>query len=197
MGDHWACRIPMKFTKHCLGLIWLLTPISLLLAQKAPAVPKDLALQIVKDDPEVKESLKIQPDGSTTALTVKTMHLAVDGKATFYVRATPDSGRCGDHDRCLVFIYSKTANQYQLLLEEHAGALTGLKTITKGYHDLLLRDDVTGFETLYRTFKFDGKRYKAVKCFTSGELDLRPVDTPQDCESVNEIYPVKDNPVER
>lgn len=68
------------------------------------------------------------------------------------------------------YVYQKMPQSYSLLLGETAYDLTARKSTTNGYRDLL--GESQGAATLFRVYKYDGKRYKEAECWRE-ETDKR------------------------
>lgn len=128
-------------------------------------LPKELILQMARDDDEVKSSLQEQ-GGNTVKFAAKNfraelLDLNRDGKPEWFITgSSPDF--CGNRT-CWSAIYREMAGKYELLL---ANGAVPLSTFTNGYKDLEV-----GFGPWIPTiYTYDGKHYKKGYDFTLDQI---------------------------
>ena len=158
--------------KFILALMFVLGCFSIGLAQsgkKATAQEKkDLFQLISKNDAMIVEGIR---DGGLVAanlakeMTVKKIDLNKDGQPE-YIVVIENGYLCGAHGNCTNRVYRKTGSEYQQLLAENGEILTLEKTSTNNFRDLRLEGSNTAFESSGTVYKFDGKTYKAIECYT-------------------------------
>jgi len=129
---------------------------------------KDLFQLISKNDAMIVEGIKdggLKADNLAKEMSVKKIDLNKDGQPE-YIVVIENGYLCGAHGNCTNRVYRKTGSEYQQLLAENGEILTLEKTSTNNFRDLRLEGSNTAFESSGTVYKFDGKTYKAIECYT-------------------------------
>lgn len=132
---------------------------------KIAKLPKELVLQMARDDKEIKSGLRKHGGNAVRFaaknFTAELIDLNRDGKPEWFISGT-SSDYCGNRV-CWEKIYREVAGKYELLLGDRA---VPLNTFTNGYRDLEV-----GFGPYIPTiFTYDGKRYKKGYNFTLNQI---------------------------
>lgn len=129
-------------------------------------VPQAIVQQLFKDD-ELKDALEYKHEytieGLSKRLVAELIDLNGDGKLELSVHGINDI--CGAAN-CASWIYHKTTNGYQLLLD--AGSIQNVKpqrTFTNGYRDIITSMHGSAFDSDLSLYTFDGKMYRLKACF--------------------------------
>ena len=108
-------------------------------------------------------------DGLNKSVDVQAIQLAA-GSRQILVRG---SGLClCGAQNCLFWIYRKTGNRYELLLTG-AGSRkvrAGQKSV-KGYRDVITESHASAYETIFRTYRYDGSQYQLERCVSRAYYD--------------------------
>ena len=128
-------------------------------------VRTQLFKQVLADFKDLRECLEQEQDGVRTAqenMSVETRDLNRDGVPEYEVQM---SGACFcGAVNCSIYMYRKTAQGFEVILDEAAGlGVEVLKTSSNGYSDLLVEARDTAATRAETTYKFDGKQYREAK----------------------------------
>ena len=161
---------PAKNREQALALVCAVS-VSLALVVKPTAaqkrrtvrVPKEIVQQLIKDE-EIRELIRLRPDGSAENLVAESIDLNRDGEPELEVHGI-GVGICGAAN-CPTWIHSKVGTGYQLLLD--AGSIQRVepqRTFTNGYRDIMTSIHGSAWDSDLTLYKFDGKQYQRVRCF--------------------------------
>ena len=163
----WVCATENRIV--ALAAVCIICVSSVLLkpvvAQKRRTVevPKEIVQQLINDK-ELKELIKLRPGGSAENLVAEPIDLNDDGKPELEVHGI-GSGICGAAN-CVTWIYRKTANGYQMLLDaDIIQRVEPQKTFTKGYRDIITSMHGSAWDSDLTLYKFDGKQYRRMGCY--------------------------------
>ncbi|MGC2237808.1 MAG: hypothetical protein WA584_16710 [Pyrinomonadaceae bacterium] len=132
---------------------------------KTAKLPKELVLQMARDDDDIKSGLRKQ-GGNTVRFAAKNfvaelIDLNKDGKPEWFISGS-SSDFCGNRV-CSSWIYREVSGKYELLLADSA---IPLNTFTNGYKDLEV-----GFGPYVPTiYTYNGRRYKEGYDFTLNQI---------------------------
>ena len=154
----------IKRTLVCAALV-LLAVASASAGQRRTA-PKEvrskLFMQLLAEDPEFRECVEQEPNGSRAAeeiTTVEEVDLNRDGVPEYEVGPT-GACACGMVN-CSIYLYRKTGDGYDLILEDASGmGLELLKTYSNGFFDLRIESRNNAATYSVSIYKFDGKKYR-------------------------------------
>ena len=155
-------------------------PLSRTADARTAKVPPDLPEQVLK---RASKSMEFSADEQRKIL--EDARKSKDGASGLFCAQTVRLNRTTDRQlfvyfpsfcmsqNCPVWIYRRTANGYELLLEDvmvgeyNAGFPSSaviLGTWTNGYRDIRLDQHISAFETGITILKFNGSRYRARVC---------------------------------
>src|SRR5215217_275715 len=121
--------------------------------------------QVLSDFKDLRECMEQEKGGLRKAqddMTIEELDLNRDGVNEYQVEM---SGPCScGMVNCSIYIYSKTAQGFESILDDAAGlGVELLKTSTNGYRDLRVTARDTAATQGETTYKFDGKQYQEAK----------------------------------
>src|SRR6185436_12165476 len=74
---------------------------------------------------------------------------------------------CAAVGNCALVLYGKTRTHYRsLLVADMVQTMNVLKTSSHGFRDLKIGTHDSAFDTYFRIFRYDGKKYKRTKCWS-------------------------------
>lgn len=149
---------------------------------------KQELFQLIKKDKEVGEFLRDFPkeaDKLIQSLTVRKMDLNSDNQNE-YVAVLEQDILCGTHANCPHWIYGKKGDEYSLLRQTRAQAMTLEKTATSGYRDLRAAGSDSAATNSYVIYKFDGNKYQPDQCVSRDESGKTPKETRINCKDMGE-----------
>ena len=156
---------PAMLCVVCTAFILQANPITAQHRRKAE-VPKEIVQQLMKDE-DIKDFLEYKNEytisGLAKYLVGESIDLNRDRKPEIVVHGIEDI--CGANN-CAYWVYRKTANGYQLILD--AGSINHIElknTFTNSYRDLVTAMHGSAFDSGLAVYKFDGKRYQLKECF--------------------------------
>jgi hypothetical protein len=157
---------------YALGLLITFTS-NPAVAQKRQTVevPRQIVQRLMKDE-DIKGFLEYRQEyrnsGLAKYLTAELIDLNRDGTSELIVRGINEI--CGATN-CYTWIYRKVGNSYQMLL--YAGFIQQIelkRTFTRGYRDIIASMHGSAWDSDLTLYKFDGKQYRQVGCYTSTYL---------------------------
>ena len=78
---------------------------------------------------------------------------------------------CGAQN-CGFWIYQKAAGKYQLLLKGVGATKVALgRSYSQGYLDVVAESHASAIETIIRTYGFDGRQYRLMRCVSRNYFD--------------------------
>jgi hypothetical protein len=134
---------------------------------KTAKLPKELVLQMARDDDRVKSVLREEGGLEFMAenFSVELIDLNRDGKPEWFIEGASAHFCSNTAGACSSWIYRETSKgKYESLIDVDFAA-TPKKTVTNGYKDLEIvgePDDAISFSIIY---KYDGRHYKAMECY--------------------------------
>jgi hypothetical protein len=132
-------------------------------AERAIDVPKELVRLITKDE-DLEGEIKWRADGTIENLNAVAIDLNRDGVPELIVSGR--SSLCSATGNCMHWVYQKKGNGYRLLLRVGSAVFVDSeKTITSGFHDITAVQHDSAFSSFWRSYKFDGTRYRLSACF--------------------------------
>lgn len=140
--------------------------------------------QIVRDDTNVGEDVHSEGgiDNSLRRVSITRVDLNGDGQPELIVDLSYLG--CGVSN-CPFYIYRKSENKYDLLLEGSSTSHLVLKTKTNGYNDFLRQAHYSASDTGVIIYKFKSGRYKAQTCWirqSFGKNEERFRNIPEKCQ---------------
>lgn len=180
-------------TKFILALTVVLGCSSLVPAQMSKKVTaqekKDLFQLILKDKgvTEFLADFEVGASKLAESLKVEKKDLNKDNQPE-YIATLENAYFCGAHANCPQWVYRKTGDKYQLLLNTSGQQLTAQKTLTNNFVDLRSEGSSSAYESAVEIFKFDGSKYVAKQCMTLtyNEKNTKPKITPVKCEEASQ-----------
>jgi hypothetical protein len=130
--------------------------------RRSVQVPEEIIQELSKDE-DIKKCLEPDNGGVDKNLKAELLYLNRDEVPELLVHGT-GSCICGMNN-CDFWIYRKTANGYQMILD--AGFINHIelrKTFTNDYRDLVGAMHGSAFDSDLFVYKFDGKRYRLKEC---------------------------------
>lgn len=143
--------------------------------------PPSLARQLVgrmfklmETPPDERAQALHRRGGVSGLFCAEAVDLNQDGKPELLITlADVDDARmlCGAHN-CPLWVYRRTSQGYQLLLEAWSDSdIEVLKTSTRGYRNIKIRQHESAVEHDVIIYKFDGRRYRPRECVTETYVD--------------------------
>lgn len=128
---------------------------------------RELLQQIATGNEEVGQAITNLggTDGALNHLQVRKLDLNRDGQSE-YVVVLEEGVICGAHANCPNWIYRKTGDRYELLLQTRGQVLLVQRASTNGYHNLRSEGSDTATQSSYAIYQYDGSRYRARQCFS-------------------------------
>lgn len=127
-------------------LLLCVTTSSIAQKHKEVAVPKEVAQQLLSD----------YEDGELRA---ETVDLNNDGRPELIVQ-----GGCAAVGNCSTWVFRKTKNGYQQLLNDEAQVVRTNSASVRGYRDIVFQVHGSAYESKISTYRFDGKHYRLKGC---------------------------------
>jgi len=101
-------------------------------------------------------------DNATSLADITLLDLNSDGKKELAIQTD-----CAPVGNCSLEVHRKTGKTYRTLLAtDMVQTINVLKTKTNRFHNLKLGTHGSAFESYYRVFKYDGKKYVKRQCWT-------------------------------
>ena len=154
-------------------------------------VPSQIIAQISRDT-MLPETVDTARDSLSTYLVAVPLELNRDDTPELIVRGT--RMMCGATGNCPVWIFRRSEGGFErLLYATTVQTIVAQSTVTRGYRDVLTSGHGSATESEYTLYQFDGRVYRAIRCWVSsyryvdslGEAhDLeQPRITPAACDS--------------
>lgn len=148
---------------------------------------RELLRLIVKDDKEVGEMLDDIGgyEGALKLTHVRKLDLNRDGQPEYLVELE-EGHLCGALGNCPDWVYRKTGEGYELLLRTRGRQLLLEKTSAGGYRDLRSEAGDTAWQGDFAIYQYDGKKYRANRCYLRKYTGKRVKITPTKCQEMTE-----------
>ena len=166
--------------------VWFCLGSAFAQSAKAQSIPKELARQLLKDDPMVKE-LSDDEGLSFDQIVKRLSSTKVDLNGDKVVEYIVSGIGCGNAN-CPTWIYRKSGSRYiQIPVENDlvAASVEAKQTKTNGFRDLVGKTHTSAYEGSIFIFKYSGTKYVLKECFevAGGYIDengnLHPYKSPK------------------
>lgn len=158
-------------------------------ARQRVAVPRQVVVDIHRDT--LWEIIPESLDSLAANLVAEPMDLDEDGTPELVVMG--QRMMCGAAN-CPAWIYRRTSSGWELMVV--VGSIQTIEmewTVSHGYRDILVSQHGSAFDSEFRRYSYDGRRYRPVFCYDSryhvldshGEIHelKRPMITPVECQA--------------